>query len=61
MQAELADSDFDRMGVPRRSPEEVQLTPLLTAVGSAGNEATARIYHVNNVYGRIIASSYRFG
>ena len=48
-------------GIPGRSPEEDQLTPLLTATGSTESEAAARIYHYTNVYGGITASSYRFG
>ena len=50
-----------RSGIPGRSPEQDDLTALMTAVGAAESEATARICNDTNVYGGITASSYRFG
>jgi hypothetical protein len=33
----------------------------MVAVGAAGNDAGARIYHQNDFMGEITVSSYRFG
>jgi aromatic ring-opening dioxygenase catalytic subunit (LigB family) len=42
-------------------PREDHLIPLMVAVGAAGNEAGARIYHESDFMGAITVSSYRFG
>jgi aromatic ring-opening dioxygenase catalytic subunit (LigB family) len=42
-------------------PREDHLIPLMVAVGAAGNDAGARIYHQSDFMGAITVSSYRFG
>jgi aromatic ring-opening dioxygenase catalytic subunit (LigB family) len=42
-------------------PREDHLIPLLVAVGAAGDDAGARIYHQSDFMGAITVSSYRFG
>ena len=42
-------------------PREDHLIPLMVAVGAAGDDAGARIYHERAFMGAITASSYRFG
>ncbi len=42
-------------------PREDHLIPLLVAVGAAGDDAGAQIYHESAFMGAITASSYRFG
>jgi aromatic ring-opening dioxygenase catalytic subunit (LigB family) len=42
-------------------PREDHLIPLMVAVGAAGDEAGARIYHQSDFMGAITVSSYRFG
>jgi aromatic ring-opening dioxygenase catalytic subunit (LigB family) len=42
-------------------PREDHLIPLLVAVGAAGEDAGARIYHQDDLMGVVTASSYRFG
>jgi aromatic ring-opening dioxygenase catalytic subunit (LigB family) len=42
-------------------PREDHLIPLMVAVGAAGDDAGARIYHESNFMGAITVSSYRFG
>lgn len=42
-------------------PQEDHLVPLFAALGAAENEAATRVYHDNNVFGGVTASSYRIG
>jgi aromatic ring-opening dioxygenase catalytic subunit (LigB family) len=42
-------------------PREDHLIPLMVAVGAAGNDVGARIYHQSDFMGQITVSSYRFG
>jgi aromatic ring-opening dioxygenase catalytic subunit (LigB family) len=42
-------------------PREDHLMPLMVAVGAAGEDAGARIYHERGFMGAITVSSYRFG
>jgi aromatic ring-opening dioxygenase catalytic subunit (LigB family) len=42
-------------------PREDHLIPLMVAVGAAGDDAGAQIYHESAFMGAITASSYRFG
>ncbi len=42
-------------------PREDHLMPLMVAVGAAGEDAGARIYHEPDFMGAITVSSYRFG
>lgn len=42
-------------------PEEDHLIPLMAAIGAAENEKAVRVYHDENVFGGVTASSYRFG
>ena len=42
-------------------PAEDHLIPLMTAVGAAEGEKATRVYHDENVFGGVTASSYRFG
>lgn len=42
-------------------PREDHLLPLMVAVGAAGDDAGARVYHQPDFMGAITASSYRFG
>jgi aromatic ring-opening dioxygenase catalytic subunit (LigB family) len=42
-------------------PSEDHLIPLMVAVGAAGDEVGARIYHQMDFMGAITVSSYRFG
>jgi aromatic ring-opening dioxygenase catalytic subunit (LigB family) len=42
-------------------PREDHLIPLMVAVGAAGNEVGARVYHQSDFMGKITVSSYRFG
>lgn len=42
-------------------PREDHLIPLMVAVGAAGDDAGARVYHQSDFMGAITASSYRFG
>lgn len=42
-------------------PREDHLLPLMVAVGAAGQDAGARVYHETAFMGAITASSYRFG
>jgi aromatic ring-opening dioxygenase catalytic subunit (LigB family) len=42
-------------------PREEHLMPLMVAVGAAGADAGARVYHEHAFMGAITASSYRFG
>jgi aromatic ring-opening dioxygenase catalytic subunit (LigB family) len=42
-------------------PQEDHLIPLMVAVGAAGDDVGARIYHQTDFMGSITASSYRFG
>jgi aromatic ring-opening dioxygenase catalytic subunit (LigB family) len=42
-------------------PREDHLIPLMVAVGAAGDDAGARIYHQSDFMGAITVSSYRFG
>lgn len=42
-------------------PQEDHLIPLMAAVGAAEGEKTTRVYHEENVFGGVTASSYRFG
>ena len=42
-------------------PEEDHLIPLMAVVGAAENEAGAVVYHQNDLFGGITASSFRFG
>lgn len=42
-------------------PEEDHLIPLMAAIGAAENDKATRVYHDQNVFGGVTASSYRFG
>jgi aromatic ring-opening dioxygenase catalytic subunit (LigB family) len=42
-------------------PREDHLIPLMVAVGAAGDDAGAQVYHESAFMGAITASSYRFG
>jgi aromatic ring-opening dioxygenase catalytic subunit (LigB family) len=42
-------------------PREDHLIPLMVAVGAAGDDVGARIYHQRDFMGAITVSSYRFG
>jgi aromatic ring-opening dioxygenase catalytic subunit (LigB family) len=42
-------------------PREDHLIPLMVAVGAAGNDVGARIYHQSDFVGQITVSSYCFG
>ena len=42
-------------------PAEDHLIPLMVAVGAAEGEAGARVYHQDDFFGSITASSFRFG
>jgi aromatic ring-opening dioxygenase catalytic subunit (LigB family) len=42
-------------------PREDHLIPLMVAVGAAGDDGGARIYHQSDFMGAITVSSYRFG
>jgi aromatic ring-opening dioxygenase catalytic subunit (LigB family) len=42
-------------------PREDHLIPLIVAVGAAGDDLGARIYHQDDFMGAITVSSYRFG
>jgi len=42
-------------------PREDHLLPLMVAVGAAGGEAGARVYHEDDFFGGWVLSSYRFG
>jgi aromatic ring-opening dioxygenase catalytic subunit (LigB family) len=41
--------------------EEDHLVPLFAALGAAEGEIATRVYHDENVFGGVTASSYRFG
>lgn len=45
----------------RAHPREDHLIPLLVAVGAAENEAAACVYHEQDFFGGVTASSFRFG
>lgn len=42
-------------------PQEDHLIPLMAAIGAAENDEAKRVYHDENVFGGVTASSYRFG
>ncbi len=42
-------------------PEEDHLIPLMAAIGAAENDKATRVYHDENIFGGVTASSYRFG
>ena len=42
-------------------PQEDHLIPLMAAIGAAENDKAVRVYHDENVFGGVTASSYRFG
>jgi aromatic ring-opening dioxygenase catalytic subunit (LigB family) len=42
-------------------PSEDHLIPLMVAIGAAGNDAGARVYHETDFMGKLTVSSYRFG
>lgn len=42
-------------------PQEDHLIPLMVAVGAARDEPASCVYHEDNVYGGVVASSFRFG
>ena len=42
-------------------PQEDHLVPLMVAVGAAENEKAAVVYHEENLFGGVTASSFRFG
>ena len=42
-------------------PQEDHLIPLTVAVGAAEAEAATCIYHEENLFGGVVASSFRFG
>lgn len=45
----------------RAHPQEDHLIPLLVAVGAAEGEASACVYHQEDFFGGVTASSFRFG
>jgi aromatic ring-opening dioxygenase catalytic subunit (LigB family) len=54
--------DWSRAPAARSAhPREDHLIPLMVAVGAAGRDAGARVYHEQAFMGAITASSYRFG
>lgn len=42
-------------------PQEDHLIPLMAAVGAAEDDRATRVYHEDNMFGGVTASSYRFG
>ena len=42
-------------------PREEHLLPLMVAVGAAEQEVASCVYHEENVFGGVVASSFRFG
>jgi aromatic ring-opening dioxygenase catalytic subunit (LigB family) len=42
-------------------PKEDHLAPLFVALGAAETESAARVYHEQDIFGGVTASSYRFG
>ncbi|MES2184506.1 MAG: class III extradiol ring-cleavage dioxygenase [Pseudomonadota bacterium] len=42
-------------------PQEDHLVPLMVALGAAEDEPATLVYHDDNVFGGVTASSYRFG
>ena len=42
-------------------PQEDHFVPLFAALGAAETEKATRVYHDENVFGGVTASSYRFG
>jgi aromatic ring-opening dioxygenase catalytic subunit (LigB family) len=42
-------------------PQEDHLVPLFTALGAAEGEEATRVYHEDDVFGGVTASSFRFG
>ena len=42
-------------------PQEDHLVPLMVAVGAAESEKAALVYHEDNLFGGVTASSFRFG
>lgn len=42
-------------------PREDHLLPLMVAVGAAEDEVASCIYHEENIFGGVVASSFRFG
>ncbi len=54
--------DWERAPMARAAhPQEDHLIPLMAVVGAAENEAGAVVYHQNDLFGGITASSFRFG
>ncbi|MCU1457491.1 MAG: Aromatic ring-opening dioxygenase, catalytic subunit, LigB family [Actinomycetia bacterium] len=54
--------DWEQAPSARAShPEEDHLIPLMVAVGAAEDEPGVRIYHQDDFFGSITASSFRFG
>ncbi|MFZ6678827.1 DODA-type extradiol aromatic ring-opening family dioxygenase [Undibacterium sp. Tian12W] len=42
-------------------PREEHLLPLMVAVGAAEDEVASCVYHEENIFGGVVASSFRFG
>ena len=42
-------------------PREEHLLPLMVAVGAAEGEVASCVYHEENIFGGVVASSFRFG
>ena len=54
--------DWDKAPAARQAhPQEDHLVPLMVAVGAAENEKAAVVYHEENLFGGVTASSFRFG
>lgn len=54
--------DWSKAPAARQAhPREDHLIPLMVAVGAASDEPAACVYHEDNVYGGVVASSFRFG
>ena len=45
----------------RAHPQEDHLIPLMVAVGAAEREAAVCVYHEQDFFGGVTASSFRFG
>lgn len=54
--------EWDKAPSARQShPQEDHLVPLMVAVGAAENEKADVVYHEENLFGGVTASSFRFG
>ena len=54
--------DWEHAPAARQAhPQEDHLVPLMVAVGAAEDEQAAVVYHEENLFGGVTASSFRFG